>query len=68
MGIDIFLNLINNKQKEFLKKIGVDIYKDNLDKIEDKVFDYLQENGIEDDELNEIGINCEQILDIISGI
>ena len=63
----LFLQRTNEEQKKFLNDIGVNINND-LTKIEEELYEYMQENGFENDELNDIGIKCEEILDILSDI
>ena len=63
----IFREQLTEKQKQFLKDIEIDIQL-SLDEIEEKLYTYMQENGFENDELNDIGQKCEQILDILSEI
>lgn len=63
----LFLQRTNEEQKKFLNDIGINI-NDDLTYIEEKLFEYMQENGFKNDELNEIGLKCEKILDILSDI
>ena len=63
----LFLQRTNEEQKKFLNDIGVNI-NDDLTKIEEELYEYMQLNGFENDELNDIGIKCEEILDILSDI
>lgn len=62
----------NENQIEFMKKIGISInFNDNLsdsdyDLIEEKVSDYLQKNGFDENyEPTEEGTMCEAILDML---
>lgn len=65
---NLFLQRINKEQKNFLKSISIDINKDLID-IEEELYEYMQLNGFDkDDEINEIGLKCEEILDILSDI
>lgn len=62
----LFLQRINKTQKEFLESINININEDLVD-IEEKLYEYMQLNGInKDDEINEIGLKCEEILDILA--
>lgn len=63
----LFLQRTNEEQKKFLNDIGINI-NDDLTKIEEELYEYMQLNGFENDELNDIGIKCEEILDILSDI
>lgn len=64
---NLFLQRINEEQKKFLDDINI-IFKGDLTEIEEELYEYMQENGFENDELNEIGLKCEEILDILSDI
>lgn len=61
----------NKNQIEFMKKIGIsinfeDISDDDAILIEDKVSDYLQKKGFNEDySLTEDGEMCESILDML---
>lgn len=61
----------NKNQIEFMKKIGIsinfeDISDDDALLIEDKVSDYLQKKGFNEDySLTEDGEMCESILDML---
>ena len=63
----LFLQRTNEEQKKLLNNIGINI-NDDLTDIEEELYEYMQENGFENDELNEIGLKCEEILDILSDI
>lgn len=63
----LFIQHTSNEQREFLKSINIDINL-TLDEIEEAIYEYMQLNGFDDDELNEIGLKCEEILDILSNI
>ena len=63
----LFLQRINEEQKKFLDDINI-IFKGDLTETEEELYEYMQENGFENDELNEIGLKCEEILDILSDI
>lgn len=59
---------MNEKQKQLLLKLGLDETSD-LDIIEDKVADYLAQNGFDENyQLVEDGLICESILDYIGDI
>lgn len=59
---------MNEKQKQLLFKLGLDETSD-LDIIEDKVADYLAQNGFDENyQLVEDGLICESILDYIGDI
>ena len=64
---NLFLQRINEEQKKFLDDNNI-IFKGDLTEIEEELYEYMQENGFENDELNEIGLKCEEILDILSDI
>lgn len=64
---NLFLQRINEEQKKFLDDINI-IFKGDLTETEEELYEYMQENGFENDELNEIGLKCEEILDILSDI
>lgn len=68
MGKEKLIELLSKEQKEFIKEIGIDLDKADLDQLEDTIFYYMQDNGFENDELNNIGLKCESILDIISAL
>lgn len=69
---------MNEKQVELIKKIDPDFFiPDNLsmlsiqhlEKLGDQVSDYFQNHGIDaDNEVNEIGLVCESIMDIIGDL
>lgn len=63
----LFLQRTNEEQKKLLNDIGINI-NDDLTDIEEELYEYMQENGFENDELNETGLKCEEILDILSDI
>ena len=64
---NLFLQRINEEQKKFLDDINI-IFKGDLTETEEELYEYMQENGFENDELNEIGLKCEEILDVLSDI
>lgn len=64
---NLFLQRINEEQKNFLNDIKIEI-SDDLTDIEENLYEYMQSNGFQNDELNEIGLKCEEILDILSDI
>ncbi len=51
-----------------LEDILGDLSDEDLIVLDEKVADYLQENGIKNDEVNEIGNICEDILDLLSEV
>lgn len=67
------MNMLTDKQIDFLKSLGLDLDYTNLTddsdewaEIEERVGDELEYRGLDDDYFpNEIGKMCESILDII---
>lgn len=62
----------NKEQIELLNKIGFDfdvtseLSDDEIFEIDDKVSDYFAYNGLSDkDEVNDVGLICESIMDIL---
>ncbi|MDU3526424.1 hypothetical protein [Clostridium sp.] len=62
----------NKEQIELLNKIGFDfdvtseLSDDEIFEIDDKVSDYFAYNGLSDeDQVNDIGLICESIMDIL---
>ena len=62
----------NKEQIELLNRIGFDfdvtseLSDDEILEIDDKVSDYFAYNGISDkDEVNDVGLICESIMDIL---
>lgn len=62
----------NKEQIELLNKIGFDfdvtseLSDDEIFEIDDKVSDYFAYNGLnDDDEVNDVGLICESIMDIL---
>ena len=62
----------DNKQMDLLNKIGFpfslseDLSDDDILLIDEKVSEYFQLNGIDNDRVNDIGFLCESIIDCIS--
>lgn len=62
----------DNKQMDLLNKIGFpfslseDFSDDDILLIDEKVSEYFQLNGIDNDRVNDIGLVCESIIDCIS--
>ena len=62
----------DNKQIDLLNKIGFplslseDLSDDDILLIDEKVSEYFQLNGIDNDKVNDIGMVCESIIDCIS--
>ncbi|WP_154646050.1 hypothetical protein [Peptoanaerobacter stomatis] len=62
----------DNKQMDLLNKIGFpfslseDLSDDDILLIDEKVSEYFQLNGIDNDRVNDIGLVCESIIDCIS--
>ena len=68
------LLVLNEKDIEFIRKIGIKTYNTSYDKIIEQIENYLQEHGIKssrhdsDIYLNEDGLHCESILDSLSNL
>lgn len=62
----------DNKQMDLLNKIGFpfslseDLSDYDILLIDEKVSEYFQLNGIDNDRVNDIGLVCESIIDCIS--
>lgn len=60
------------EQKQVLSRISLsfdpfgEVAENDLFEFENKVADYLQEHGLENDNVNAIGRICESILDIVT--
>ncbi|MEG1058931.1 MAG: hypothetical protein RSD14_02450 [Clostridia bacterium] len=67
--VDIF----DDKQKEIFRKAKVELKDKNYNdeeiiEISDAIVEYFMNNGINHDEVNEIGKICESIMDIFGNI
>ena len=62
----------NNKQLRLLEDMKFDfdvsgnLSEEELEELDESVSDYLSTHGLDGDDVNEIGIVCESILDMIA--
>lgn len=61
------IKILNNKELEFLKELELDNIGDIIE-IEERIINFMQLNCIKNDELDEKGILCEEILNKIGNI